>query len=119
MRKYLFSFFFISLFSVTYAQTQPDSYLIRKTGVSYTKEQISQAIEKADFTYYRLNANNRTIKFNDGSEVILLSRKELSLDSLIERFPDQNEYPTRFLISDNGYIVELYENTDKSKKGNY
>lgn len=116
MFKSLVVIFLFLNFNLEAQEYNEDVFVISKLGNRFSEEKINQCLEKVDFTYYRLNDQQRVLEFTDGSEIILLSNHELKIEDRKERYSDKLIYPTKFTISESNILVELFENTEKIKR---
>jgi len=118
--KTIFTFhfaFFLFLFSTNSSRAQSSFYKITNLGSKYSNIELSTAMSKADWCGYFHNEVHYQLKFDDGSIVELLSKKELGSTE----FNDacfQNEKTEDFAIykiHESGIIVRMVSARNTSK----
>lgn len=97
MKVALFS---ISIFFSMFLYSQTSYFIITKPGKKYSVEQLNTALSKADWCGYFHHFERYQITFDDGAEVELISKKEMTLDNLVIDECFQLEK-----IKDAGYIA--------------
>ena len=116
----------IGFSQISYSQntstTSPDSYEITKE-ISKANASFRSSVEAANWDKYRMQSLRRTIKFENGVELELLSASELQSSGIAFKanriLPDQDleHYKGIFKINANGHIMELHlSNQKKSAK---
>ena len=122
--NYLKLFFLsVTLCCGTIVFSQPNTYIIVNDGNVTNLEDYKTALDNANFDSYRYINKNRTITFDSGVVVELLSVRTLQergvpANENAASAYDPNKKPIACIwkLSPNGTIVQTFENPSKSKK---
>ncbi|MEX1001169.1 MAG: hypothetical protein WDZ35_03560 [Crocinitomicaceae bacterium] len=116
-------FLLITLSCGSLAFSQPNTYVIIDEANVANIEDYKKAFDNANFDAYRYIEKNRTIVFDTGVIVELLSVKALKNKGIAVNEnrahaydPNKKPVPCVWKLSSNGTIVQTFENTSKSKK---
>ena len=115
MKLALFS---VSLFFSSFMYSQTSYYIITKPGRKYSVEQLNTALSKADWCGYFHYFERYQIIFDDGTEVELISKKEMTLDNLVndecfqsEKIKDDGIYS----VHESGRLLRMLSARNTSK----
>ena len=97
-------------------QEKKSSYTVVSTGDVTDISLYTKVLDNANFESYRLIEGRRTIRFDSGFTIELLSGKELFEKygkrinyDVIQKWGDSGEYPHTLSITPEGYIIQQRE----------